>query len=51
MIIEDENKENSEKRCIRKEFKCNSCFRFFKKLVNILINTIQCPFCYSDNCN
>ena len=50
MIIEDENKENSEKRCIRKEFKCNSCFRFFKKLVNILINTIQCPFCYSDNC-
>jgi len=50
MIIEDENKENSEKRCVRKEFKCNSCFRFFKKLVNILINTIQCPFCYSDNC-
>ena len=50
MIIEDDNKENYEKRYARKEFKCNSCFRYFKKLVNILINAIQCPFCYSDNC-
>ena len=51
MIIEDEEKENISKRYVRKEFKCNSCFRYFKKLVNILIKAIQCPFCYSDNCN
>lgn len=51
MIIEENiDKESSQKRFIRKEFKCNSCFRFFKKLVHILINTIQCPYCYSDNC-
>ena len=42
--------DNIEKRCVRKEFKCQSCFRFFKKLVQILIDQIQCPFCYSDNC-
>ena len=49
MIIED-NHENSDKRFIRKEFKCLSCLRIFKKLVNILIKTIQCPICNSDNC-
>jgi hypothetical protein len=51
MIIENDiNHENSEKRFIRKEFKCDSCFRCFKKLVHALINNIQCPYCYSDNC-
>jgi hypothetical protein len=29
---------------------CLSCFRKSKKLVHILINKFQCPFCYSDNC-
>ena len=42
--------ENMGKRFIRKEFMCLSCFRKSKKLVHILINKIQCPFCYSDNC-
>ena len=42
--------ENMGKRFIRKEFICLSCFRKSKKLVHILINKIQCPFCYSDNC-
>ena len=50
MIIEKEQKDDFEKRCVRKEFKCQSCFRFFRKLVQVLINKIQCPFCYSDNC-
>jgi len=44
------HEENMGKRFIRKEFKCLSCFRRCKKLVHILINKIQCPFCYSDNC-
>ena len=42
--------ENMGKRFIRKDFKCLSCFRRCKKLVHILINKIQCPYCYSDNC-
>ena len=50
MIMENSEKESLTKRFIRKEFKCLSCFRFFKKLVQILIEHIQCPFCYSDNC-
>ena len=50
MIIENNEKDNLTKRFVRKEFKCQSCFRFFKKLVQILIEHIQCPFCYSDNC-
>ena len=49
MIIDDDQ-ENSDKRYIRKEFKCFSCLRIFKKLVNILIDKIQCPICFSDNC-
>lgn len=49
MIVENDNN-IIEKRCVRKEFKCQSCFRYFKKLVQILITKIQCPFCYSDNC-
>ena len=44
------NEENMGKRYIRKEFKCLSCYRIFKKLVQILITQIQCPYCYSDNC-
>ena len=50
MLIDNIEKNNIEKRCVRKQFKCQSCFRFFKKLVHILIEHIQCPFCYSDNC-
>ncbi len=50
MIKENSEKDSLAKRFIRKEFKCLSCFRFFKKLVQILIEQIQCPFCYSDNC-
>ena len=50
MLIEKSEKEDFEKRCVRKEFKCLSCFRFFRKLVQVLIKKIQCPFCYSDNC-
>ena len=50
MIIENNDYNNFEKRFVRKEFKCQSCFRVFKKLVQLLINKIQCPFCYSDNC-
>ena len=42
--------ENMGKRYVRKEFKCLSCNRLCKKLVHILTNKIQCPFCYSDNC-
>ena len=50
MNIDYIHAENVGKRFIRKEFKCLSCFRRSKKLVHILINKIQCPFCYSDNC-
>ena len=50
MLIEKSEKEDFEKRFIRKDFKCLSCFRIFKKLVKILITQIQCPYCYSDNC-
>jgi hypothetical protein len=50
MLIDNSENKNIDKRCVRKEFKCQSCFRFFKKLVQILIEHIQCPFCYSDNC-
>ena len=50
MLIDNIENKNIDKRCVRKEFKCQSCFRFFKKLVQILIEHIQCPFCYSDNC-
>ena len=50
MNIDYIHAENMGKRFIRKEFKCLSCFRRCKKLVHILINKIQCPFCYSDNC-
>jgi len=50
MIVENNDNEYLGKRCVRKEFKCQSCFRSFKKLVQVLINKIQCPFCYSDNC-
>ena len=42
--------DNLGKRCIQKEFKCLSCFRIFKKLVQIDIQYILCPFCDSDNC-
>ena len=42
--------ENMGRRYIRKDFRCLSCFRPCKQLVHILINKIQCPFCYSDNC-
>ena len=50
MKIDYIHAENMGKRFIRKEFKCLSCFRRCKKLVHILINKIQCPYCYSDNC-
>ena len=50
MNIDYIHAENMGKRFIRKDFKCLSCFRIFKKLVKILITQIQCPFCYSDNC-
>ena len=42
--------DNIGKRCIQKEFKCQSCFRIFKKLVHVDIQYIRCPFCDSDNC-
>ena len=51
MKIDNADEENMGKRCVQKEFKCQSCFRTFKKLVQIYINNIQCPFCNSDNCN
>ena len=50
MIVENNDNNNFEKRYVRKEFKCQSCFHLFKKLVQLLINKIQCPFCYSDIC-
>ena len=42
--------DNLGKRCVQKEFKCQSCFRIFKKLVQVDIHYIRCPFCDSDNC-
>lgn len=51
MKIDNVNEENMGKRFVQKEFKCQSCFRIFKKLVQIQIKNIQCPFCNSDNCN
>lgn len=51
MKIDNVEKENMGKRFVQKEFKCQSCFRTFKKLVQIYISNIQCPFCNSDNCN
>jgi hypothetical protein len=51
MKIDNVDEENMGKRFVQKEFKCQSCFRIFKKLVQIYINNIQCPFCNSDNCN
>ena len=51
MKIDNVDEENIGKRFVQKEFKCQSCFRTFKKLVQIYINNIQCPFCNSDNCN
>ena len=51
MKIDNADEENMGKRFLQKEFKCQSCFRIFKKLVQIYIKTIQCPFCNSDNCN
>ena len=50
MKIDYKHVDNMGKRFIRKDFKCLSCFRRCKKLVHILINKIQCPYCYSDNC-
>ena len=50
MKIDYKHADNMGKRFIRKDFKCLSCFRRCKKLVHILINKIQCPYCYSDNC-
>ena len=48
--VEKINNDNVDKRCVRKEFKCQSCYRIFKKLVQILIEQIICPFCNSKNC-